>query len=69
MNMPEQLEVGSHEERTRHYLGSRVGYLTEAQRAEVNQLLTQKWVRIEWGGLIAPGAAFCEAERKRNRGE
>lgn len=59
--MPEQLEVGSLEERTRHYLGSKVGYLDEKQRAEVNQLLAQKWVRIEWGGLIAPGAAFLAA--------
>lgn len=60
--MPEQLEVGSLKERTHHYLGSKLGYLTEAQRAEVNTLLKAKWVRIEWGGLIAPGAAYVEAE-------
>lgn len=61
-HMPEQLEVGSLKERTHHYLGSRVGYLDEKQRAEVDQLLKAKWIRIEWGGLIAPGAAYVASE-------
>ncbi len=60
--MPEQLTVGSLKERTHHYLGSKVGYLNAEQREEVNQLLKARWVRIEWGGLIAPGASYVASE-------